>query len=129
MPEYNKDFYYRKQIEFNENGKRYYWYLVHKQKREGVHFHGFVDNISFNTYGVNKYGFMPWGIECHRKSPIYDGQTPIKECWVTKGDCFCDGSSLQAQEVLGHIDPENEMDDNFIWITLHDYYENWIDKD
>lgn len=47
---------------------------------------------------------------------------------MTGGDCYCDGSSLQASERLGHIDPDSEDDEEYIWIVLRAYYYNWIEE-
>lgn len=40
-----------------------------------------------------------WDISYHSKEQNYEWATPVKDCELTDGDCWCDGSSLQAQEV------------------------------
>lgn len=105
----------------------YQWYLIDKVTREGVHFHGTVTpdlGMAFN----NTHGFMANGIECHRKKPNYEGHTPAPSyCIVTQGDCYCDGSSLQASERLGWVNPDGS-DDVAIWNVLHEYFESWIEN-
>ena len=40
-----------------------------------------------------------WDVGYHSPVPMYEGQTPMGECHVLKeGDCYYDGSSLQAEE-------------------------------
>lgn len=39
-----------------------------------------------------------WDISYHSKEQNYDWVTPTKDCELTDGDCWCDGSSLQAQK-------------------------------
>ncbi len=108
----------------------YSWYLIEKKTREGVHFHGTLATKNNPISGLslfNKFNFMASGIECHRKKPNYEGHTPIKgHCIVTQGECYCDGSSLQASEQLGHINPAT--DDDSVWSVLHLYFGYWIEE-
>jgi len=41
-----------------------------------------------------------WDIGYHSLTPMYEGQTSMAKCKVTDGDCYYDGSSLQADEYL-----------------------------
>jgi hypothetical protein len=119
-------FTYMKQVVETELCISYAWYLMDKHKaRQGVHFHGVVYNRDKNLGFQNKHGFMAHGIESHSQKPHSEYDTPLKNCIVTCGDCYCDGSSLQASERLGWINPDGS-DDEAIWEVLHGYYDAWI---
>lgn len=103
------------------------WYLIDKKTREGVHFHG-TKTPSLPISFSNQHGFMAGGIECHKKSPNFEGHTPAPGyCLVTQGECYCDGSSLQAEERLGWVNPDGS-DDVAIWSVLHEYFGYWIEN-
>lgn len=122
-----------KKVQVEKEGYTYYyWYLINKKEKNGVHFHGakqhdletfFTEGFNFNN---NQYGFVTHGIERHSTKPIYEGQKPLKNCDVTGEDCYCSGTSLYASENLGHIDPDNS--DNFIWAELYYLYSEWFEK-
>lgn len=127
-----KRFFYKKTVV--EEGDTIWraWYLIDKQTREGVHFHGYqykdsYENGDYIPWRGNMYRFSPHGIEKHRTKPIYKGQEPLKNCNVTGGDCYCDGTSLQASREFGRINPEKE--DDYIWETLRHYYRIWIEDE
>lgn len=122
----NKDFIYKKVQILEDNGTYYFWYLIHRETRTGVHFHGKkYDNNDMGSMS-NRHSFMPYGLEIHSKTPNYEGHTPIENCEVTGGDCYCDGSSLMASERLGFVNPDSEQDEKNIWFVLHDLYESWF---
>lgn len=125
--DHEKFIYYKTQI-IGKDDISYSWYLIDKKRREGVHFHG--GTMVNDPVGIsNQYRFFAHGIECHKKTPHFEGHESIKgHCIVTGGDCFCDGSSLQASEQLGHINPDGS-DDFLIWSVLHQYYGYWIEKE
>jgi hypothetical protein len=124
-------FIYRKTQTVGKITIDYRWYLIDRETREGVHFHGSVYLKELFSSGVsfcNSHGFHAMGIECHRKEPNYEGHKPAPcYCMVTLGDCYCDGSSLQAEERLGDVNPDGSEDDR-IWSVLHEYYGYWIEK-
>ena len=125
--EYNPDFFYKKVQVLDKDGAYHLWYLINRKQRQGVHFHGrLYKEPSDYVKQDNRYGFMAHGIESHNRQPVYDEQTPVEGCEVTGGKCYCDGSSLQASERLGYINPNRELDDSYIWAVLHEYYESWI---
>lgn len=118
-------FIYLKQQRIDVTGIFYAWYIIDRKTREGVHFHGYTMNEDKFSM-CNKFGFFAAGIEMHKTKPHYEGHEPIKgHCMVTLGDCYCDGSSLQASERLGEIHPER--DDLQIWNVLHEYFGHWIE--
>lgn len=124
----HEKFIYFKTQRIDQVSINYCWYLIDKVTREGVHFHGqkYFDIGSMSGF-LNEFAFMANGIECHKKQPHYDGHTPVKGyCLVTLGDCYCDGSSLQASEQLGYINPDGVHDDH-VWSVLHQYYGYWIE--
>jgi hypothetical protein len=127
-----KNFIYKK-VSFARDGlgTNYAWYLINKERREGVHFHGCKYAVGTEVYDIlardcNKHNFSTYGIESHKKTKQHENQTPQENCDVTGGDCYCDGSSLQAREKLGFINPDSLDDDRYIWNVLHDYYASWI---
>ena len=130
MKNFDKFLYHKEITERDNFGKTYAWYLVHKEHRNGVHFHGMTRDKTSNLYAqdCNHFGFITLGIEMHSKNPLWSEQTPISNCWVTGGDCYCDGSSMAAREELGHISPDGK-DDDYIWLTLEDWYKCKFEKD
>jgi hypothetical protein len=106
----------------------YNWYLIDRKTREGVHFHGSV-YLKGSMLGLaNQYGFFAAGIECHKTKPHFEGHKPIPgHCIVTGGECYADGSSLQAEERLGDVNPDGS-EDLRIWNVLHEYYGYWIEE-
>lgn len=124
----HKDFIYKKVQILEETGTYYLWYLIHRETRTGVHFHGkkYTDEFMLKSGMTNQYFFYAYGLEKHSKTPNYEGHTPIENCEVTGGDCYCDGSSLMASERLGFVNPDSEQDEKHIWFVLHDLYESWF---
>lgn len=120
-------FIYLKQQSFKDGYIFYYWYLIDKETREGVHFHG-AKQLDLKEYSsCNQYGFETYGIEKHSKEPVYEGQKPIKNCIVTCGDCYPDGTSLYASENLGHVNPDNC--DPQVWSELEYLYKSWFENE
>lgn len=128
MELFHDKFLYIKHQVVVKNKTTYAWYFINKNTRQGVHFHGVKYSDDYDNRHLmepNRYGFQTYGIEAHFKNPLYDNQLPLENCWVTQGDCYCSGSSLSAEEHLGHINPDD--DDYYIWLTLHEFYQNWVD--
>lgn len=125
MKDFDK-FTYKKVQVIQDKATYFFWYLINKDRREGVHFHGALYEDKTMCSLCNQHGFMTHGIEAHRKTPSYKEHKPVPNCDVTGGDCYCDGSSLQAEQHLGHIDPTGR-DDDIIWNVLHEYYGHWIE--
>lgn len=120
-----ENFVYKKEQWVKEDQINYSWYLINRDRREGVHFHGVLREDS-EYFNGNKYHFAAYGIEAHHQKPLYKNHQPVKDCFVTGGDCYCSGSSLQADEQLGHINPNSVEDERYIWQVLHEYYDSWI---
>lgn len=127
---FHDKFIYKKTQVLRDSHTVYYWYLIHKTLRNGVHFHGVrthdLDEYFKSSFCDNKFGFNTSGIESHSKTQTYEGQTPIDYCEVTGGECFCDGTSLYASENLGHVNPD--FCDEEVWFHLHKLYSNWHEK-
>lgn len=62
---------------------------------------------------------MPADLGFHSKTPHYEDHTPMKDCEWTGGDCYYDGSSLNADPVFKRLLEEGE---DGVWATLEDYY-------
>jgi len=122
---YDNDFIYKKVEYITDDKSTIYWYLIHKTRREGVHFWGWANSKTMAGMH-NSYGFYAAGIEGHRKTPHYKDHKPMSNCYVTQGYCYHDGSSLQASERLGHINPSNSFDNEYIWYVLHEYFDAWV---
>ena len=112
---------YWKEQRFNGGDVFYYWYIADSE-RNGVHFHGLRYERAREFLRVNRYRFYTLGIGIHSKKAIYDGQTPISDCHVTGGNCYCDGTSLYAEERLGHVNPDNC--DAEVWHVLENFYDD-----
>lgn len=108
----------------------YFWYLVNRETKNGVHFHGIKYHPKFlQEHGqyirVNRHNFSNSGIERHASKG--SGKPSQKNCRATTGDCWHDGTSLAASERLGHVNPDRA--DEEIWSTLHGFYESWFRED
>lgn len=127
MFEFKEGFKYKKQQYFDAKGCYYFWYLIDPLRQEGVHFHGrLYNNPDGYVKQDNKFGFYACGIEGHFKKRKHKWQAAIQKCDVTGGKCYCDGSSLQASERLGHINPNDNNHEKYIWCVLHEYFNIWI---
>jgi len=106
---------YKTQTEHGSEYTIYYWILV--GPKGGVHIHIHERMIKEDYFG---------GVEIHSPVPLYGGQTPIKDCWVIGGDCYCDGTSLYAQENLipEFLRAEKEQWPELFRGELQSWYEN-----
>lgn len=118
------------EIGYELNGKRHVWWL--RGPKGGVHVWAGENPAEFQArWGERYYG----GIECHSPKPLYShsGDTPDHDhCWVLKGPCWHDGSSLQFSEeiepFMRHAANLRDMDD-FMFATCLDRYRSWFDQD
>lgn len=72
------------------------------------------------------------GIEMHSPVAMYSGQVTHGRCWLLGGDCWHDGSSLQATEYWNPLfDRCNvSMDFEPLWRSLEgEYRQRFADKD
>jgi len=67
---------------------------------------------------------MPAGCDGHWKTPSYKEQSPIQNCDVTGGDCYCDGTSL-TDDLFTLLVTEG---DEALWKKLEERYEAWRPK-
>lgn len=83
-----------------------------------------------NRWGESYYG----GIEMHSPKRLYDwgdGKPSHDECWLLKGPCWHDGSSLQFSEqiepFIRHAEqPFGSHVHEYIYSLLHDRYQAWF---
>ena len=61
----------------------------------------------------------------HRKTPAYADQRPIGDgaCEWTSGDCYYDGSGLNAERIFETLVREG---DEAVWQALEEYYEEAV---
>jgi len=128
--DHDKFLYEKKQI-LQDGVTTYMWYLINRDKRNGVHFHGRKKHDVGEYFRTpfcngNQFCFDASGIESHSKTPIYKDHKPIENCFVTGGDCYYDGTSLIATERLGHVDPDNC--DAEVWCELEYLYKQWHEE-
>jgi hypothetical protein len=77
--------------------------------------------IAFNAMDNKAYG-LDLGV--HSPIPMYEGQKAITDdCPISKGVCFYDSSSLQAQELFEEYEAFGE---DAIWETLRNRYTCWL---
>ncbi len=73
------------------------------------------------------------GIEMHSRKQLYDWLTEPShtDCWLLKGPCWHDGSSLQfSEQIAPHIERFGiKADDPFIQSELHSRYVSWFGED
>ena len=65
---------------------------------------------------------QPAGVDGHWKIPSYEWQTPIKDCLITGGDCYCDGSALLSTDIFNLLVAEGEEP---VWAKLEELYNSW----
>lgn len=61
-----------------------------------------------------------WDVSQHHKEPQYEGQMLVKECDLTGGDCYADGTSLLGKEAWlpGFLHGGSD----WLFDRLEDYY-------
>lgn len=75
------------------------------------------------------------GIEIHSPKRIYgDGEPNHKDCWLLKGPCWHDGSSLQFSECIEPFISNAELPfrdgvHEYIYSILHRYYQSHFVED
>lgn len=117
-----ENFIYKKEQYFNDDNVTFYWYLINKKRREGVHLYG-IQRPDTTYFKGNQYNFFPLSIEAHYQKPSYEGEGSVDDCFVTGGKCYCTGSSSMAERMFRYTNPKN---DEYIWKTLHKCYNDWI---
>lgn len=67
----------------------------------------------------------PWqavDVGYHSPRPMYEEHSPMGSCHLLEGDCFYDGSGLQAEKLLERVMVNGEIVDDLIWVFLEEYY-------
>lgn len=62
---------------------------------------------------------MGFDVDYHSPTPQYEGQTPVKDCHILQGDCYCDGSALRADEWAKKL---VLLGTEWLWPALEEYY-------
>lgn len=79
---------------------------------------------SINTL-IDGWSWTGWDLGYHSPRPIYDSQKPMDSCDILEGQCYYDGTSLGASELLGQW-AASGRDDEVIWRELADRYDIWL---
>jgi len=91
------------------------WYLPHVTK-EQKHSHWEFDDGHFCPFKP-----FPADLGYHSPKPLYKGQEAISHnCELTGGDCFYDGSTLNAERIFKAL---TEKGDAGVWEELEKYYQ------
>lgn len=117
---------------FEMLGNRHCWWV--RGPKGGAHIWAAATDEDFRQrFGEHFYG----GIECHSPKPLYDydgysSEPHHEECWLLKGPCWHDGSSLQFSETIEPM-MRNVKDlrslDEFMNAELLDRYRSWFDRE
>lgn len=98
------------------------WHLPHVTKERM--------GRSYETIGGDPHWMerpQPADLGYHSKIPMYEGHAPMKgKCIFIEGDCYYDGSGLNAQRVYEKLLTDG---DEGVWKALEEYYEDtfkWI---
>jgi hypothetical protein len=62
---------------------------------------------------------MGWDLGYHSPAPMYDGDSPMDSCDVLDGECYYDGSGLNADLLIENF---LEHGDTYVWAALEAYY-------
>lgn len=65
---------------------------------------------------------MAFGVDIHLKIPRYEGQSSTKNCTITGGECYCDGSALLGDEFLETLIAGG---DEALWLRMEEQYKEW----
>ena len=108
----------RKMQHLHDNFTGYSWAIFMPSRKIAVEFHGrkFPERKDQEFLRMNRFNFTTSRIEVHRSTPIYEGQGKIEGCIIMGGDCYTTGSSLYAEERLGHVNPDDC--DEEVWGVL-----------
>lgn len=70
------------------------------------------------------FHYRPTGFDVcmHRKTPAYEGQTPVKSCTITGGACYGDGSALLGDSFLQTL---IEGGDEALFARMEKQFEDW----
>jgi hypothetical protein len=71
------------------------------------------------TVDTSVSGRMAWDLGYHSPTPRYEGHASIGHCEYTGGDCFYDGSTLNAEPVMARLIAEGDV---AVWDELERYY-------
>ena len=93
------------------------WIVFDRFNKTAAHFHGRLSETrrehsdAYQTLRVGQFKglwFDPTGIELHYPTPRYEGQQPYKNCGVSGGDCYIDGTSLGADRFARYWDGDDK---------------------
>ena len=90
------------------------WNLPHVQKR--------MDSMKLNSIPYMFHKPMPSDIGYHSRVPQYDGQEKMTDnCPIIGGECYYDGSGLQAEKVFDILVEEGSEG---VWKYMENDYED-----
>jgi len=61
----------------------------------------------------------------HSPKPIFGDETHFMYCWVLDGECYYNGSTLEAQPILEKLISEG---DEAVWRELEKFYKDIFEK-
>lgn len=94
------------------------WHLPHVQEE--------IDNrLPYPGFPYLSHKPQPFGLDGHWKTPRYEGQEAIKNCKITKGDCYCYGTSL-TEDLFNLLVSEGE---EAMWQLMEDRFNYWSKKE
>lgn len=102
--------------------KRFIWSVV--GPCGGIHIWGqFIEESSF---GEKCYG----GIEIHSNNPLYgdEDEPSQKDCWLIKGPCWHDGSSLYFSENIQPLIESYENEPGKITDSINSELKSWYEN-
>ena len=66
--------------------------------------------------------WQPVDVGYHSPRSMFDGQEQQSGCDILEGECWYDGSTLNALDLLDRLVVEGKIQEEFIWPYLEDYY-------
>lgn len=84
-----------------------------------IHLEHVANDLFKGSKQYNMFKVQGADVGYHALSPRYEGQTPVDECNITGGKCYCDGSGLRAIEWAEIWLKEGN---DVIWNMLEEYY-------
>ena len=91
--------------------------------------HGPRGVMEFTVRTGGGFDDCAWGIDAHHINPSAEDREWLSHqdtCKYTGGECWCDGSALQASELWEAL--RENGDQELIWRTLTDRYARWIER-
>lgn len=91
----------------------------------GIYLPHVADELRARDTGYNPFAVQGWDIGYHSPVPQYEGQSPMKCEHLPGGECYYDGSSLQAEDFLPQF---LEGGHKAVWAMLEDRYRDRFEE-